>query len=236
MIRHTLASMFAVAAAACAITPTAEQEGARLMAEMKVASGGAALDVPLGFHETGTAMRDGMPATYETWGDLRSLKSASRQSVGGMTMSSGFDGQTSWSVGPDGKLQTDNSETGVSEARLGTYLTIAAYFYPDRFPARFDYAGLKEAEGETYDVVTVTPEGSPSIDLWLDRTSHLLERISGTDGGLPFSGKVVSYKTIDGAAIAFELHQKMGEHRLELKLSTYSFEAVPPERFAPPPQ
>ena len=72
--------------------PDAEQEGARLMALMKVASGGAALDGPAGFHETGTALRDGMPATYETWGDLRSLKSASKQSIGGMTMSSGFDG------------------------------------------------------------------------------------------------------------------------------------------------
>lgn len=204
------------------------------MALLKIASGGNALDTPVGFHETGTALRDGMPATYETWGDLRSLKSMSRQTVGGLTMSSGFDGQTAWSVAPDGKVQADTSANGVSEARLGTYLTIAAYLYPDRFPARFTYAGLKEAEGETYDIVTVTPEGSPPIDLWLDRSTHLLERLSGMDSGLPFSGKVISYRTVDGAAIAFELHQQMGEHRLELKLSTYAFEPVPPERFAPP--
>ena len=68
-----------------------------------------------------------------------------------------------------------------------------------------------KAAGETYAVVSVTP-GSPSVDLWLDRETHLLERITGTDGGMPFSGKVVSYKVIDGAAIGFELHQQMGEH------------------------
>jgi hypothetical protein len=222
--------------AACTNNPNSQQEGARLMALMKVASGGAALDKPSGFHETGTALRDGMAATYETWGDLRSLKSVSHNKVGDMTMASGFDGSTSWSMGPGGEVEIDTSATGVSGARLGTYLTTAAYFYPDRFPARFEYAGPKEAEGETYDVITVTPEGSTPVDLWLDRSTHLLERISGMDGDTPFSGRVVRYEAVDGALIAFELHQKQGEHALELKLTSYAFETIPPERFAPPAQ
>ena len=151
-------------------------------------------------------------------------------------MASGFDGRTSWSAGPDGTVETDTSEKSVRDTRLGTYLTIAAYFYPDRFPARFDYVGLKEAEGETYDVVTVTPEGSASVDLWLDRSTHLLERISGMDGDTPFSGKVTRYEAVDGTMIGFELHQKQGEHTLVLTLSSYTFEDVPPELFAPPAQ
>lgn len=222
--------------AACAITPNAEQEGARLMTLMKVASGGAALDGPTGFHEIGTALRDGMPATYETWGDLRSLKSASKQSIGGMTMSSGFDGKVSWSVGPDGAPRLDVSAEGLMSARLGTYLTIGGYFYPDRFPASFVYSGAQMANGQTYDVVTVTPVGSVFVDLWLDRESHLLKRISGMDGATPFSGNVTRYEKVDGAMIGYELQQKQGEHTLALTLTGYKFETVAPERFAPPVQ
>ena len=225
-----------VSLSACATLPAAEQEGARLMALMKTASGGAALDTPAGFYEAGTALRDGAPAAYETWGDLRTLKSASRQTFGGATLSSGFDGKTSWSIDPSGAVTVDASPEGVADARLGAYLTVGAYFYPDRFPARFEYAGDRSANGKTYNVVTVTPEGSPSVDLWLDTQTHLLQRISGMDRGTPFYGDVKRYETIDGAKIGFELHQTIGEHQLQLMLKTYRFEAVPAERFAPPAQ
>lgn len=226
----------AIALGGCATMPEAEREGARLMALMKTASGGAALDGPAGFHETGTAVRDGMPATYETWGDLRSLKSASKQSMGGMTMSSGFDGKVSWSVGPDGARRLDETAEGLMGARLGTYLTIGGYFYSDRFPASFAYSGTQMANGQSYDVVTVTPAGAAPVDLWLDRESHLLKRVSGMDGATPFSGDVTRYEEVDGAMIGYELRQKQGEHTLALTLTTYTFETVPLERFAPPAQ
>lgn len=234
MIRHMLASTLVIAAAACATAPTAEQEGARLMAQMKAASGGAALDSPSGFHETGTALRDGMPVTYETWGDLRSLRTRSEMTMGGATLTSGFDGKASWSMGPDGQVAIDTSEEGVSSARLGAYLTVGGYFYPDRFPARFVYAGTRSANDKTYDVVTATPGGTQPVDFWLDRDTHLLQRISGMDGATPFEGDVGRYETIDGAMIGFELHQKQGDHRMDMTLTHYVFEPVPAQQFAPP--
>ena len=225
-----------LALGACATAPTPQQEGERLMALLKVASGGAALDAPAGFHEAGIALRDGMPVTYETWGDLHALRTRSEMTIGGTTRTSGFDGKVAWAMGPDGKAAIDTSEEGLAGARLSAYLTVGGYFYPDRFPARFDHAGTRSSNGKIYDVVTATPVGAPSVDFWLDPDTHLLQRISGMDGATPFEGDVGRYETIDGAMIGFELHQKQGEHRMDMTLMHYVFEAVPFERFAPPAQ
>ena len=225
-----------LALAACATAPTPQQKGERLMAQMKTASGGSALDGPMGFHETGTALRDGMPVTYQTWGDLHSLHTRSEMTMGGATLTSGFDGKVAWSQGPDGKVQIDTSDEGLAGARLGAYLTVGGYFYPDRFPARFDFAGTRSANGKSYDVVTATPVGAQPVDFWLDHETHLLQRISGMDGATPFEGDVGRYEAVDGAMIGFELHQKQGDHRMDMTLTHYVFEPVPFERFAPPAQ
>ena len=139
--------------------PTPSEQGARLMAQSKAASGGAALDSPAGFHEVGTFVRDGASGTYEVWGDLRALRSTASHTLGRNTFTNGFDGKTSWAVGPDGSVRKSDSSEALAEARLGTYLTIGGYFYPERFPARFEYVGRKQADGADYDVVRVTACG-----------------------------------------------------------------------------
>jgi hypothetical protein len=202
------------------------------MAEMKAASGGAALDAPAGFHEIGTVVRDGISGTYETWGDLRVLRSAGSHTLGGSTGSGGFDGRVAWSLGADGAVHTDTTREGLAASRLGTYLTLGGYFYPDRFPAQFEYRGPRQADGAAYDVVTVTPADSDSADLWLDTATHRLQRISGTAGTATFLGVVERYQVVDGVWIAFALNQTEGSHQMVQELTSFVFEPVPAERFS----
>jgi hypothetical protein len=234
MCKWTLFAASLVIAANCAAAPSATEQGAHLIAQLKAASGGAALDTPTGFHEVGAGTRDGANMTYETWGDLKSLKSASTRVVDGHIIAGGFDGQAAWMAGPDGKVHIDTSPDGVASARLGTYLTIGGYFYPDRFPARFEYSGRKKADGKSFDVVTATPEGATPVDLWLDRSTHRLQRVSGTDGKTAFAGVVGRYQVVDGAWIGFGLTVTEGAHKTVLNLTSFAFEPVPAERFAPP--
>ena len=131
-------------------------------------------------------------------------------------------------------MRKSDSPEALAEARLGTYLTIGGYFYPERFPARFVYLGRKQADGADYDVVTVTPADAPSINLWLDAETHRLLRITGTVGTTSFSGVVKRYQIVDGVWIGFSLEQSEGEHRLTNELTSFVFEAVPPEKFSPP--
>ena len=210
------------------------EEGARLMAQMKAAMGGAALDAPAGFHEAGTFVRDGVAGTYEVWADLHALRSAAAQTSDKKTLKRGFDGQNAWSAGPDGVVKMDTSPKGLAIARLGTYLTIAAFFYPDRFPARFEYRGRREADGLTYDVVTVTPPDSIPVDLWLDVQTHRLQRISGSEGKETFTAVAKRYEVVDGIWIGFSLSQIEGGHQLTSEITSFTFGPVSSEQLAPP--
>jgi hypothetical protein len=224
----------ALAASGCAKPQNAGDEAARLLAQLKAASGGAALDVPAGFHEIGSVDLDGVRGSYEVWADLHALRSVVQHTVGGRTRTSGFDGQKAWIVGPDGAVQIDTSPQGLASARLSTYLTIFGFFYPDRFPARFEYRGRREAEGASHDVVTVTPAGSVPADLWLDARTHRLQRVSGSDGTTTFEGVVKRYEVVDGIWIPFALSQTEGERHIAQDLTSVTFGRIPPERFAPP--
>jgi uncharacterized protein len=218
----------------CAKPPTATEKGARLMAHLKKASGGAALDTPAGFHEAGTVVRGGVTGTYEVWADLHALRSTGRHTFDNKTGTSGFDGQTAWTVGPAGAVQVDTSPHGLSVARLGTYLTIFGFFYPDRFPARFEYRGRRQADGVEYDVVTATPADSLPADLWLDVQTHRLQRITGSDGTVAFTGVVKRYEVVDGVWIPFALSQTEGTHEFTQEITSFAYGPVPAERFAPP--
>lgn len=222
------------ALASCATLPSAEQQGIRLMAQLKEASGGALLDAPRSFRETGAVVRGDVRSTYETWGDFWTLRSVSRTERGGQSFTRGFDGRVAWSAGPDGNVETDSSPAGLASARLSTYLTNAAYFYPDRFPAEFVYRGRRETEGVAFDVVSVTPEGGGSVDLWLDVRNHRLQRITGIDGGTSFAGVVERYEVFDGAWIPVAITQTIDGQTMAHTVTSYEFTAVPDARFAPP--
>ncbi|HTO77605.1 MAG TPA: hypothetical protein VMQ61_16140 [Thermoanaerobaculia bacterium] len=224
----------AFVASSCTKPQDPASEGARLMGQLKAASGGAALDVPAGFHEKGDVVLEGVRGTYEGWGDLHALRSAGTHTLGGRTSTSGFDGQKAWSVGPDGAAQTDTSPQGLASARRSTYLTISGFFYPDRFPARFESRGRKEAEGTMYDVVTVTPADSLPTDLWLDVRTHRLQRIDGVEGTTKFAGMVRRFEVVDGIWCPFALSQTEGNRHMTQDVTSVVFEQIPPERFAPP--
>jgi len=60
-----LAILMAMTSQLGAQTTASDPAALKLMAACKTASGGAALDSPLAFHETGTILRDGKTGTYE---------------------------------------------------------------------------------------------------------------------------------------------------------------------------
>ncbi len=82
--------------------------------------------------------------------------------------------------------------------------------------------------------MTVTPAGSLPADLWLDVRTHRLQRITGTDGTVAFTGVVKRYEVVDGIWVPFSLSQTEGEHAFTQELTSVTFGPVPAERFAPP--
>lgn len=237
MIRFIAAGALALVLAATARDASAlsgADKAAKLIAALKAASGGAALDRPDGFHESGTLVRDGKAGVYEYWGDLRTLRSAGGHTVDGASGAGGYDGKAAWSIDPKGRVFIDATPKAVKAARLGAYVSIGGYFYPDRFPARFVYRGRRRQGAAAYDVVAVTPEGGDTAELWLDRQSHRLARLVADSDGVHSEGEIVRYQVVDGTWIGFELSQSEGPHHMTQQLEHYVYGPVDPARFSPP--
>jgi hypothetical protein len=248
----------ALCLATCASTPSAQQYEARgreLLAQMKAAMGGPALDAPSGFHETGVSVRDdGAKMTYESWGDLHTLRSASVQTVDGRKTLAGFDGEAGWHVLPNESVQKDTDAHTIFVVTMASYLAVGGYFYPDRFPAKVKYLGRERAsdakdddgpakaskgpataDDEQWDVVEVWPDKTLPVNLWLDTETHRLERISGRiSNDETFTSVIEDYRQVDGVWTGFRTTQIDEEHTVKQTRMTFAFEAVPPERFSPP--
>ena len=127
-----------------------------LIALCKTASGGAALDRPVAFHEQGTFERDGVRGAYDEFGDLRTLRTVGIHHFADHEDAGGFDGKQVWRRGADGVVRHINDPGVLAAARLGAYVTIGGYFYPNRFPAVFKYRGRQIVDDTPFDVVSVT--------------------------------------------------------------------------------
>jgi hypothetical protein len=231
----------ALFAAAAVATGAASMEAGRsvsdakadaLMAQYRAASGGAALDRHDAFHETGTVLRDGHAGTYEMYGDLHTLRTAGVHTLDGKYSGGGFDGTVAWGIEPDGKVKRFTDPTMLRAERTSAYLTLSAFNWPDRFPARFAYVGPKTYEGRAFEVVRVTPEGADPADLWLDAKTHLLERIS-VDAPEPGYADILENRTIDGVVIGFKSNQVEKDHNMVQTLATFDFVPLDPARLTP---
>lgn len=258
-MKHWLVGLLALGLAGCASEPAlspaaSEAKGRDLLAQMKTAMGGPALDRPAGFHETGISIReDGAKMTFETWGDLHTLRSASVQTADGHQMRAGFDGEAAWHTEPNGAVMRDTDAHSILVVNMATYLAVGGYFYPDRFPVKVKYLGREpakqaqddddkptskgpvEANDKRWDVVEVWPENTLPVNLWLDPETHRLERISGRiSGEETFTSIIEDYRQVDGVWIGFTVTQVDEEHTVKQTRGAYSFEAVSAERFSPP--
>lgn len=211
-----------------------DQKALALMAALRAASGGKALDGHAAFHETGTIIRDGMTGTYEMYADLHAVRTAGIHTLEGRVGGGGFDGVTAWHRGPDGKAVKSTDAREIANARSDAYFTIGGYNWPERFPATFKYVGSMRYQGKAYDVVEVTPEGATPAVLWLDKRTHLISRVTVTDGHDTASITIWDYRRVDGTYIGFKNYQIEGGHKMAQTLATFDYVPLDAKRLSPP--
>ncbi|HEX3942601.1 MAG TPA: hypothetical protein VHW69_00800 [Rhizomicrobium sp.] len=230
----SLASLLALSAHAQPSTNTSDPKARALMAALRVASGGKALDKHDAFHETGTIIRDGKAGTYEMYGGLHALRTAGIHTLEGKVGGGGFDGTTAWHFGPDGKVMKSTNVKEVANARSDAYFTLGAYNWPERFPATFRYLGSLSYQSKLYDVVEVTPEGATPADLWLDKKTHRIARVTVTDGHDSASIEIWDYRPVEGTRIGFRNYQVEGPSKMTQSLATFDYVPLDPKRLDPP--
>lgn len=167
-----------LAAAALAFSSPAAraQDAATLLAQAKAAAGGSAWNNIRSLHLQYRIASGGLNGTSEEWDDVQAGRFATRSALPPKTNGSGFDGVSSWTEFDGGYSYV----LGDEDTRLGaanqSYQTCRAYWFPERRPATLAYAGTQQEGGRAFDVVAVTPQGGRPFQIWIDRTTHLIDR------------------------------------------------------------
>lgn len=231
---RSLTLLLALLIASCATAP-ARDPARTLLAEMRAACGGDAWNSVDGWHETGTADLPGMPGVaYETWHDIRTLKSATVNRVNGQVVRRvGFDGTSYWEARGGGPAEVGNDPARLRRQRRDAYISSFAFFFPDRFPAAFEHLGPRTHQGRSYDVLKVTPQDSESVEIWVDPRTHRVGRFVAEGEYADLS----DYDTFDvGVCSATTGRQGDGDpaHDLVLHVETVETGPVPASIFAPP--
>ena len=189
------------------LSTTAAQgdEAARLLAANKAASGGAAWDgkqtLRLSFHYSG----QGFTGTTSSLQDLKHGRFVDSYITPPESGASGFDGKTPWLRDISGMVSNqeggDTPALSVNEA----YRDRNQWWQPDFGGAAVVSAGVKQDDGKTYDVLTVTPKGGKPFDAWFAADTHLLARIVEVQGPQTVTTRFSDYRTVDGVKIAGKL-------------------------------
>jgi hypothetical protein len=190
--------LLALVAAACSSSAESDYKGAEIMASAKTALGGSAWDAIHIWHETGHALLpSGETRRYEHWADMSSLKTRNASVVGTELHYSIFDGEAAYeSTTPNFEPR---SALDVKVIKGGAYISCFGFFFPNRFPASFRFDGIRIDHGVPYDVVTVSPTGLDSIDVWVDQKNHHIFRVVSGQ----FHTDLSDYRIVGAVTIPF---------------------------------
>lgn len=234
MNRRTLIGLAAAGLVAAVALPAAADSSAdramAILASAKSASGGEAWDRITGWHERGTHG----DVAYETFLDLQREGSLFRNTKDGKTSTRGFNGAVAWEQKPDGQVSQSTEPARLADARLSWYASASAFFFPERFPARFADLG-KQTEGKTvYDRLRITPAGGNPFELWIDHSTHLVTRLVDRTGPKPLTASMSSYGEFDGLKLPTGFTVSDGTHTQQAQIESYDLTPVPRSTFDPP--
>ncbi|MGZ5947978.1 MAG: hypothetical protein ACXWKV_15525 [Caulobacteraceae bacterium] len=171
----------------------------RVLSAARAASGGAGWKYLRGWHETGRL--DGV--AYETWIDpLRFGMRTETHEAAGVRVH-GFNGQGDWEIAPGGQAVGTGDPVAVARARTAAFFTGELFLYPGRFEAKVAMLGVRQAGGQSYDVLKMEPWGGEAREVWFDRRTHLVARIVDRRGSRPTTIELSDYRKVGPVRVAF---------------------------------
>ena len=210
----------------------ADDPATQVLAQAKEAMGGTAWDKVTGWHERG---HHG-DATYDTLLDFHHWGSRFANNHAGSTRISGFNGTIVWDQDASGKVSVSDDPARLAEARQSAYGSIFGFFFPGRFHADVKYLGLKTEEGASFDVVSITPENTVPMEVWIDHSTHFVARFVDRSGPKPVTAFLSDYRPLGGVLEPSKIEVSDGDpgHTSVGRVDDVTVQAVKRSAFDPP--
>ncbi len=163
----------------------------------KAASGGKAWDNKATLKTEYAFSGMGMTGKTRSIADLKTGNHADNYTIGPASGGNGYDGKNAWAKDPSGMVTMQGGDS-LKDAINEAYRYANMWWRADRGGAVVASGGQKTDGGQTFDVVTITPKGGKSFDLWLDARTHLIAREFDKQGAQTITSTFSDYSDIDG--------------------------------------
>ncbi len=194
----------------------------------KEATGGAAWNSLRTTHVTATLATGGLEGTAESWEETLTGRTSSRFALGPLKGAEGFDGKVSWQEDDAGEI-TDQEGKEAAEGRANqVYRQAFAYWYPERGEAAMEHAGVRGEGERSFDVLRITPKGGRPMEMWIDRATHLLDRLVEANGSQTTTTYFSDYRDVQGRKVPFRSRVTNGEEKYDQVVVLTAFEANVP--------
>jgi hypothetical protein len=142
---------------------------------------------------------------------------------------SGYDGAKAWEKDPSGTVTDQAGGDVIPLAITEAYQDQNLWWRADRGGAAIESLGQKTDNGNSYDVLKITPKGGTALEAWFDPATHLLYRTIEVNSIQTITTTYSDYAPVDGAMIAKKQVIDDGSHNLQtLTLTSAKFSPALP--------
>lgn len=188
----SLNGVLCVSAQAQATNPAA------ILAQAKQASGGDAWNAVRTLHLRSQTVAGGLTSIQDEWDDVQTGRYAIHSARLPETRLNGYDGVSVWTQARGGYSYVLGDEDARQGAINEAYQTCRAFWFPGRANATLASTGIRQEGGHAYDVVSITPQAGRPFSVWVDRTTHLIDRFVEQQGEDVQITRMLDYRAVPG--------------------------------------
>jgi hypothetical protein len=181
------------------------------LAALRQASGCVAWHRLTGLDLTGRHHADGLTGHFSETLDTRRGRFAVASTEGPFASGNGFDGTTAWSRDFSGGAHPLDAASAVERSRTNAWLAARRWCRTDNAGARLKREPPRTDGASTFDVVAVRPPGGSPVRMWIDRRSHLLDRVEQRLNESTLIERYDDWRTVAGTVIPFVVRDEFPE-------------------------
>ena len=140
-----------------------------------------------------------------------------------MSGAQGYDGKTLWTQDESGQSRAETTQDSIEASRSAAYRTSLSFWYPDRLPGKVEYLRRESIDGREYDLLRMSPSGGRSFDVWVNRETNLIDRLSEREATETRTETYSDYRDVGGVRVPFAFRFSHGDPKYD---QTFSIEAI----------
>ena len=145
--------------------------------DLREASGCAGWREIEALHLVGANQADGLSGSFDETLDARTGRFIRAGTKGGFTWTAGFDGAVAWKRDFSGASHPFDAPSARARARTDAWLARRGWCHDNVDGAQVISLHVHDERERTFDVLSVVPRGGSPVQMWIDRRTHLLDRI-----------------------------------------------------------